>query len=120
MTAFFKPLCKLSRRRRFTGTLQTNKHEHRRRLGSKVDANVCTAEHLNQFVADNLDDLLAGSQALHDLLTESLRLDGIGKLLHNLKVDIRFEQRHPDFFQCLVKVLFGKPALATEILKNAL
>ena len=62
---------------------------------------------------DDLHDLLAGSQALQDVLAERALLDGVGEVARDLEVDIRLEQREPDLAHRLRdRLLVEAPAAA--------
>ena len=54
------------------------------------------AEEREQLVADDLDDLLAGRQALQDRLVHRAVADAIDERLDDLEVDVRLEQRQTD------------------------
>ena len=56
-------------------------------------------------VMDDLDDLLARAQALHDFLAKGLLLHGIRELLHDFEIHVGFEQGDTDFLQRFVEVL---------------
>ena len=120
MTAFLKPLRQFSGGCCLTGALKSDQHEDGRRLRREIDPDVLAAKHFDQFVANDLYDLLSGTQALHHLLADGFGFDRVGELLDDLEVDVGFEQRHADFFQRFVQVSFGKLALAAQILKYAL
>ena len=107
MAVLLQPFREFSGRRCFTGTLQTDEHDDRRRLRREIDPDVRPAEHLDQFVANDLHDLLAGTQALQHFLAQRLGLHGVGELLDDLEIDVRFQQRDPDFFQRLFDVQFA-------------
>ena len=78
------------------------------------------AEDLDEFVAHDLDDLLAGRERGHDFLTDSLGADVVDELLDDFEVDVGLEQGEADFAQRLVNVLFGERGLAAEGLEGAL
>ena len=120
MAAFLEPLRKLSRRCRLSGTLQADEHDDRRRLRSKIQPDVRAAEHVDKFIAHDFDDLLPGRQALEYFFADRLCLHGIRELLHDLEIDVGFQQRHPDFLQGFVDVLGRQPALPAEVLEDAL
>ena len=50
---------------------------------------------LDQFIADNLDDLLARRQRRRHLLADGLGLNVIDELLDDLEIDVGFKQRQP-------------------------
>src|SRR5215470_5770357 len=115
-----QPSGQLAGRSGFAGTLQSDKHNDRRWLRSKTKASVFSAQHIDKLVANDLDDLLRGAEALKHILPDGLDSDLVGELLHDLEVHIGFKQRHADFLQGLVDVLFGQAAFASEVLEGAL
>ena len=87
----------------------------------KLSADIRAAEHLDQFVADDLHDLLSRTQALQHFLADGFLSDGVRELLDDLEVDVRFKQRHADFLERLFDVLLGvSSSLAAKILEDAL
>ena len=72
-----------------------------------------------QFIADNFHHLLARRQAAHDVLSEGLLTHPLHKVLDDLKVDVRFQKRQPDFARRLFDVGFRQPAASAQVGKNA-
>ena len=87
---------------------------------AKLNPDIFAAQHFDQFVADDLDDLLARTQALQHFLADRLRPHRIGELLDDLEIHVGFEQRDADFLQGFVDVLLGEPAFAAKIFEDAL
>src|SRR4029077_14162880 len=89
-------------------------------LRGELHARGVFAKHLDELVAENLDDLLSRREGGHDLLTDSFGADLIDKLLDNLEVDVGLEQRQADFAQGLVDVFLGQGGLSAEGFEGAL
>ena len=120
MAARLEPVRQLARSGGLAGTLQPG-HEHDRgRLRGELHARRVFAEDLDQFVAHNLDDLLARRERGQHFLADRLGADLVDELLDHLEVDVGFEQRQANFAQCLVNVLFGELGLPAEALEGAL
>ena len=77
------------------------------------------AHERRQFVADDLHHLLARRQAAHDVLSEGLLTNPLHKVLDDLKVDVRFQERQPDFARRLLDVGFRQLAAPAQMGKNA-
>ena len=74
MAADFEPVRELARGGGFARTLQPG-HEHNRwRLRGELHARRVFAEGLDQFVADDFDDLLAGRKRGEHFLAHGFRL----------------------------------------------
>ena len=54
------------------------------------------AEDLDQFIAHNLDDLLARRQRRQHFLADGLGLNVVDQLLDDFEVDVGLKQRQPD------------------------
>ena len=81
MAALLQPVRQLAGGRRLTGTLQAGHENDGRRLRGKLQLGRVFAQDLDQFVAHNLDDLLAGRERGHHLLADRLRPDVVDQLL---------------------------------------
>ena len=96
-------------------------HEHDRgRLRCELHARRVFAESLDQFVAHDLDDLLARRKRGQHFLAHGLGLDAVNQLFDHFEVDVGFKQRQPDFAQRFADVFLGEPGLAAKGLKRAL
>ena len=60
------------------------------------------------------NDLLVGRQAAQHFLVDGAIAHAIDEGLDDLEVDVRFEQRHPDFAERQLDRLFGEPSLAAD------
>ncbi len=66
------------------------------------------AKQRDQFVVDDLDDLLAGLNALDDFLAERLVLDPLDEVAGNLEIHIGLEQGDAHFAQGFADVALRK------------
>ena len=107
-------------RRRFTGALQTNEHDDRRRVARHGNTALRTAQELRQFIADDLDDRLGCVQAAEDFFAYSLFADALDKILGDGKVDIRFQEGAAHLFQRFVYIFFCQFAFAAQLFKGCL
>ena len=78
------------------------------------------AEERQHLVAHDADDLLRRRQALEDLLVDRPVADAIDERLDDLEVDVRLEQRHPDFAQRGLDGLLGEAGLTAQRPENVL
>ena len=86
-------------------------------LPAEAQAGVLGSEQIHEFVVDELDDLLAGLDALDDLLAEGFVLDAFDEIAGDLEIHIGFEQRQAHFAQRVADVGLGdfsEPAQVAE------
>ena len=105
----------------FTVTLQAAHHQHG--LAFVFDAQILgliAAHQLGQFLVDDLDDLLGGGQAFHDLLPHGTLRDLSAEVFGNFVVDIGFQQRHADFAHGSFDVRLGEFAFAAQFFEYAI
>ena len=96
------------------GTLQTGQHDHRRRgLGERQPAGL-TAEDSDEFLVDDLDDLLGRVQSARHLSAAGALLDAADELAHHRQRDVGLEQRQPDLTGGRVDIGVGQPAFAAQ------
>ena len=97
--------------------------DHQDRRGRRVDAEVAglalAAQHVDQRVVDDLDDLLAGGDRLGDRLALGLVADLLDEVAGDRQRDVGFEQRGADLAQRGGDVLVGERALAGERAEDA-
>ena len=75
-----QPVGQLAGQRRFAGTLQTGQHDHRRRgLGERKPAGLA-AEDPDEFLVDDLDDLLGRVESTRHLSATGTLLDAADEL----------------------------------------
>ena len=92
----FKIHCKFCGGRCFSGTLQTNKHDCRRRFSPELKTARISAQNLYKFISDNLYKLLSRRKALQHILADSLISYPFYKVFDNRKIDVGLQKRHPD------------------------
>ena len=120
MATLLQPRRQLAGGRGFARALQPRHQDHRRRPRGEVEARRVLAQNRDQFIAHDLDDLLGRRERRHHLAAHRLLANVLDHLLHHGEVHVRFQQRHPDLAQCVVDVLFGNRAFATQVLKGTL
>ena len=64
--------------------------------------------------------MLCRRQALEHLVADRLHADPLDERLDDAEVDVRFEQRQPDFAKRRLDVLRRQPSLATQGLEDIL
>ena len=113
VAALFEQLAELGRRGRLAGAVETDHQNFQRaRGGQGVRA---LAEELHQLVVDDLDDLLAGGDALQDFLADALGLDALDELTRDLEMHVRRKQGGAHFFQSVRHVFFRELTDAAEV-----
>ena len=114
MPFFPQQAAKLTGGSSFTSALQTYQHNDCRRFVRYGELALCAAQKLGQFVVDDLDDLLTGSQALLNCFAQRAFFDIGNKIFNDFKVDVGFKQSHPHFAQRRFKIVFCYFAAAAE------
>ena len=113
-----QPVGELSGQGRLTGALEAGEHDHRRRALGQVEPPGLAAEDADEFVIDDLDDLLAGVERGRDLLGQCPFADPAGEGAHDRQSDVGIEQGTSDLTDGGIDVGFGQPALAAQILES--
>ena len=75
---------------------------------------------VGQLLVDDLHDLLAGVEALQDVLAGRALADLRDEVLDDLEVDVGLEQREPDLAHRLRDRLLVEAALAAEVAEGVL
>src|SRR5438309_3166219 len=78
------------------------------------------AEQRNQFAMKNFYNLLAGRNAAKYSFAERFLLYAGNEFSGDLKINVRFKQRHANLTQCSVDVRLADNAVSTEIFENLL
>ena len=101
-------------------TLQADHHDHdrRKRLQIKLGG-LFAAQHLDQRIVDDLDDLLARCDRLQDRLANRLFGDIIDKAADNRQRDIGFEQRDSNFAHRIAHILLAQRPAPAQLVENA-
>ena len=89
-----QPFGQLGGMRRLAGALQTAHQKNARRTVGARQRHRLPAHQSGQLLVDNFNDHLRRRQALHHLGPDRPLGHGIGKILGNLIVDVRLQQRH--------------------------
>ena len=111
--------CELCCVGRLTVALQAAEHDDGLTLVLDDQAGGFLAAHQgNEFLVDDLDHLLGGGQALHDLLTHGTLRDLGTEILGNLVVDIGFQQGHPHLAHGGFDVGLGQLAVAAQLFEH--
>ena len=103
----------LGGRGRLAGALQAD-HRDDGRVARQVEGPVAGRQQRDQLVVDDLDDLLAGGQALEDLVADRPLADARDEVLDDLEVDVRLEERETDLAHGGIDVGFADPAAAGQ------
>ena len=105
----------------FTRALKTRHQDRHRRFAGKGQAFgfALAAQQLHQTVMDDLDDLLAGADRADDLFADRLFADLRSEILHRRQGDVGLQQRHADFAQRGVHILFRERAAPGQAVKDA-
>ena len=107
MALSLKPFRELASQCRLAGALQAGQHYHgRRHLGEGQLASL-PAQDADQFLVDDLDDLLGGVQGGGDLGALRPLLDARDERADDRQRNVGFEQRQPDFARGGVDVGVG-------------
>jgi len=88
---FSEVVSQFPRRRRFTGALEADHHDHGRTGFVEIDKDRFRSHQFDKFIIDDLDDLLSGIQTLHDFFTHGEVFDFAGEFFHDFKIDIRLK-----------------------------
>ena len=120
VAGLLEPLGELAGGGRLTGALQPGHEDDAGRLGGLLEACGVLAEDVDQLVVDDLDDLLGRRQGSSHLGAQSAGADVLDESVDDGQVDVGLEQGEADLADGVGDVLFGKGALAAEVLKGAL
>ena len=103
----------------FTVALQAAEHEDGLALIFDHELGGLLAAHQgNELLVDDLDHLLGGGQALHDLLAHGALRDLGTEVFGNLVVDIGFQQGHPDLAHGCLDIGLGQFAVAAQLFEH--
>ena len=90
------------------------------RLRGEFEARGVFAEERDQFVADDLDDLLAGRERGEDFGADGLFANVFDEVADDVEVNVGFEQGDANLAESFGDVFFSERALAAEGLEDAL
>jgi len=120
VTTVLQPIGELAGSGGLARTLQTGHQDDSRRLRSEFQLGCIFAESLDQFVAEDLDDLLAGRKGGHHLRSDGLCPDAVDEVFDYFEVDVGFQKRQTDLLQRLIDIFFGEDGLPAQSLEGAL
>ncbi len=120
MSAILQPVGELARCRGFARPLQPCHKHDRWWLRGKLQLGRILAQRRDQFVAEDLDDLLTRRKRRQHFLTDGLGLYAVDEFFNNFEVDVGLKQRQTNLFQRLGDVLFREDSLSAKRLKGAL
>src|ERR1019366_7069997 len=88
----FEEICELGGKSRFTGTLQSADHDDGRRLRGKANVLRSLAHDEDEFVIQDLDELLLWIYRSQDIGAERLGLHIIDEFFGDLVIDVGVQQ----------------------------
>ena len=109
-----QPRGQLARQRRLTGALQAGQHDHGRRGLGERQLPGLAAEDADEFLVDDLDDLLRRVERTGHLGAPGALLDPVHERADHGQRDVGLEQRQPDLAGGGLDVGVGQPALAAQ------
>ena len=104
----------LGRARRLARALQADEHDHDRRRPGEAEGAVAGAEDRGQLLVDDLDDLLAGVEALQHVSANRPLADARHEVLDDLVVDVGLEQGEANLAHRGIDVGLGDAAAAGQ------
>ena len=120
VAALFEPLGEFGCSCRFAGALQAGHEDDRGRLRGEFEARGVFAEDVDQFIVDDLDDLLGGRERGGDLGADGACADVLDEGFDDGEVDVGLEQGEADLAEGFGDVLVGDGAFAAEVLEGPL
>jgi hypothetical protein len=104
---------------RFARSMQTD-HHNATGIAAESQRGIGGTEKVDQFIVDDLDDLLTGLNALDDLLAEGLDFDLLDKIPGDLEIDIRVQERHADIAEGIRYIGLRDFAQSAEVAEGVL
>ena len=120
VATLFEPCGQLAAGGGFTGALQASHENHRRWLGGELEAGGIAAQHLDQLVTDDLDDLLGRGESGKHFSANGFGADMFDELVDDVEVNVRFEHGGADLFERFLDVFFSERALPAEDFEGSL
>ena len=102
-------LGELGRGRRLARSLEADEGDHGR-VAHEAEGPVARGQERGELLVDDLDDLLAGGEALEDLGAQRPLAHPRDEVLDHLEVDVRLEQGQADLAHRRIEVRFGHAA----------
>ena len=116
--ALRQPLGDLGGGGRLAGALQADHHHDDGRGRIQVDGHAFGAQHVDQFVVDDLDDHLAGLDRLQNLGANRLGAYLVGEGAHDIEGHVGLDQRTPHLAQGGGDVGLRQRAAAGQIVQD--
>ena len=113
-----QPLRDLGGGGRLARTLETNHHDHGRRSNAQLQLGSFRTEHLDQRIADDLDDLLARRDRAQDVLADRLLGRLVDELARHGQRDVGFEQRDAHLAHRRTHVCLGQRTPAAKAVED--
>ena len=110
----------LRRGGRLAGALEAGEQDHRRRPPGERELRRARAHQRGQLLVDDLHDLLAGRQALGDVLADGPLAHLLDEVLDDLEVDVGLEQREADLPHRAGDRFVVEPPLLAKVAEGAL
>ena len=104
-------------RGRLSGALEADHHQDGG-ASLECEAMPLAAEHRDELIVDDLDDLLSRVDAVEDVRAERALADGRHEVLDDAEVDVRLEQCQADLAQGGVEIGLGDAGLASQALRD--
>src|SRR5262249_14932908 len=99
--------------------LESNEHDHGRRVRRHGEAVARAAEQFDQFVAHHLDHVLAGGERGEHVLADGFGAYALDEASDDLEVDGGFEQRYAHLTERFLDVFLRQAAEATEPVEDS-
>src|SRR5581483_5138497 len=108
----------LRRGGRLARALEAAEHEYDRAVRPLRDAVIDRAHQPDEFLVDDLDDLLGGVDPGEHVLADGLGLDAADEVGDDVVIDVGLDERLADLAEPLADVVGGQPAAAAELLER--
>src|SRR5581483_3671956 len=102
----------------FTGALKADDHDLDGRLDLEVEFARLTAHRPRQFIGNEPDEMLLGSERAEDFLSERLLLDVIDKVADDADIDVGLEQGETDLPEGFLDIAFGDAPVPAKFLED--
>jgi hypothetical protein len=116
------PLGELCGGSRLARALQADHHDHHRRLGGEIqllgDRAIPAAQHLDQLVVDDLDDLLARGDRAQHIVPDGLFGDRVDEAARDRQRHVGLEQRNAHLAHGIAHVLLAQRPAAAQAVKD--
>ena len=104
----------------FPCPLKTAEHDDRRRFGGDLNFAFRRSQQGDEFIVDDLYDLLTRGETFQHLYAESALLHGGDELFHHFEVDIGFQKSQADLTHGFVDIAFRQLSFVSQFIKGIL